>query len=59
MFFNPFQKGVILSEAPRSSITYQRAYGAKPKDHGDACWQVLFGAFRPQATREIKKVTAS
>ena len=22
---------------------------------GDACWQMLFGAFRPQATREIKK----
>ncbi len=29
------------------------------RNPGDACWQVLFGAFRPQATREIKKVTAS
>src|ERR1700735_1997740 len=34
-------------------------YGAKSKDPGDACWQMLFGAFRPQTTREIKKVTAS
>src|SRR5580704_13727134 len=30
-------------------------YGAESKDPGDACWQTLFGAFRPQTTREIKK----
>ncbi len=66
MLFNPLQKGVILpaparrgSEAPRTSIASQRVYGAESKDPGDACWQVLFGAFRPQTTREIKKVTAS
>ena len=34
-------------------------YGAESKDPGDACWQVLFGEFQPQTTREIKKVTAS
>ncbi len=31
-----------------------RVYGAKSKDLGDACSQMLFGAFRPQ-TRETKK----
>ena len=66
MLFNPLQKGVILpapacrgSEAPRRSIASQRVYGAESKDPGDACSQALFGAFRPQTTREIKKITAS
>src|ERR1700722_12479672 len=28
---------------------------AQSKDPGDACWQMLFGAFRPQTTRKLKK----
>ena len=36
MFFNPLQKGVILSEAPRRSIAIKEFYGAKSKDPGDA-----------------------
>ena len=55
----PSSKGVILSEAPRRSIASHRVYGAESKDPGNACWQVLFGAFRPLTTREIKKVTTS
>ena len=45
MFFNPLQKGVILSEAPRRSIAYQRVYGAKSKDPGDACWADALRSF--------------
>ena len=59
MFFNPVHKTVILSEAPRRSIAYQRVYSAESKDPGDACWQMLFGAFRPQAIGKSKKVTSS
>jgi hypothetical protein len=51
---NP-DKAVILSEALRRSIANSRLYGAKSKDPGDACWQMLFGAFRPQTTTEEKK----
>src|SRR5882724_5597772 len=29
------------------------------RNPGDACWQMLFGAFRPQTIRKIKKVTSS
>jgi hypothetical protein len=25
------------------------------RDPGDACWQMLFGPFRPQTIRKIKK----
>jgi hypothetical protein len=50
---------VILSEALRRSIENKGLYSAESKDPGDDCWQVLFEAFRPQTTREIKKVTAS
>ena len=32
---------------------------ARIKDPGDACWQMLLGAFRPQTTTEDKKVTNS
>jgi hypothetical protein len=35
------------------------AYGAQSKDPGDACWQMLFRAFQPQTTGQIKKVTSS
>ena len=55
MFFGPFHKIVILSEAPRRSIAEQRVYGAESKDPGDACWQMLFAAFRPQPARKLKK----
>src|SRR5580704_7945375 len=37
----------------------QRLYGAESKDPGDACWQMLLGAFRPQTTTEDKKITTS
>jgi hypothetical protein len=57
-FSIPYQKGVILSEAPSRSIAYQRVYGAKSKDPGGAFGQMLFGAFRPRTTREVRKVTA-
>jgi hypothetical protein len=30
-------------------------YSAESKDPGDACWQMLFGAFRPETTTEDKK----
>ncbi len=29
------------------------------RDPGDACWQMLFRAFQPQTTGQIKKVTSS
>jgi hypothetical protein len=57
--FNLHHKAVILSEAPRRSIAYRRVYGAESKDPGDACWQMLFGAFRPRTIRRVKKVTSS
>ena len=38
---------------------HQRALRRKVEGPGDVCWQMLFGAFRPQTTREIKKDTAS
>jgi hypothetical protein len=53
--FNLHHKAVILSEAPRRSIAYRRVYGAKSKDLGDVCWQMLFRAFRPQTTWKVKK----
>jgi hypothetical protein len=52
-------KAVILSEALRGSIANGGLYGAESKDPGDACWQMLLGAFRPQTTTEDKKVTNS
>jgi hypothetical protein len=55
----PPDKAVILSEALRGSIASRELYGAESKDPGDACWQMLLGAFRPQTTTENKKVTIS
>jgi hypothetical protein len=52
-------KNVILSEALRRSIANRSLYGAEPKDLGDACWQMLLGAFRPQTATEDKKFTNS
>jgi hypothetical protein len=52
-------KAVILSEALRRSIANRGLYGAESKDPGDACWQMLLRAFRPQTTPEDKKVTNS
>jgi hypothetical protein len=37
----------------------QRALCAESKDPGDACLQMLSGAFRPQTTTQDKKVTTS
>jgi hypothetical protein len=57
LYFKPPNKAVILSEALRRSIANGGLYGAESKDPGDACWQMLVGAFRPQTTTEDKKVT--
>jgi hypothetical protein len=57
--FKPPDKTVILSEALRRSIANRELYGAESKDPGDACWQMLLRAFRPQTTTEDKKVTNS
>ena len=57
--FQPPDKAVILSEALRRSIANRGLYGAESKDPGDACWQMLLGAFRRQTTLEDKKVTNS
>jgi hypothetical protein len=68
MFFNPLQRRVILSEAPSQIYRITEGLMARSRracpessreNPGDACWQMLFAAFRPQTTREIKKVTAS
>jgi hypothetical protein len=53
------RQAVILSEALRRSITNKGFYSAESKDLGDACWQMLLGAFRPQTIPEDKKVTNS
>jgi hypothetical protein len=55
LYFKLPDKAVILSEALRRSIAKQRLYGAESKDPGDACWQMLLGAFRPQTTGEEEK----
>jgi hypothetical protein len=51
--FSTHSKPVILSEAPRRSIAERAVYGAESKDPGDACWQMLFGAFQPQTSIEV------
>jgi hypothetical protein len=48
LYFKPPDKGVILSEALRRSIVNSGLYSAESKDPGDACRQMLLGAFRPQ-----------
>jgi hypothetical protein len=53
--FQVHDKALILSEALRRSIANRWLYCAKSKDLGDACWQTLLGAFRPQTTPEDKK----
>jgi hypothetical protein len=55
----PPDKAVILSEALCRSIANRELYGAESKDLGDACLQMLLGAFRPQTTTQDKKVTNS
>jgi hypothetical protein len=57
LYFKPPDKAVILSEALRRSIANRGLYGAESKDPGDAYWQMLLGAFRPQTSTEDKKVT--
>jgi hypothetical protein len=56
--FQAPHKAVILSEALRRSIANRGLYSAEPKDPGDARWQMLLGAFRPQTTPEDKKSQA-
>ncbi len=46
--FNPSTKAVILSEAATQIYCATERCSAKPKDLGDTCLQMLFGAFRPQ-----------
>jgi hypothetical protein len=58
-FISSLDKAVILSEALRRSIVNRGLYGAESKDPGDACWQMLLGAFWTQTTTEDKKVTNS
>jgi hypothetical protein len=55
--FQTPDEAVILSGALRRSIANRELYGAESKDPGDACWQMLLRAFRPQTTPEDKKVT--
>ena|ERR1700722_1971511 len=57
--FKPPDKAVILSEALHRSIANRGLCGAESKAPGDAWWQMLLGAFRPQTTPEDKKVTNS
>src|ERR1700722_19744263 len=65
--FQAPDKAVILSEALRRSIANRgfmaRSRRACPersrRNPGDACWQMLLGAFRPQTTGEEKKITTS
>jgi hypothetical protein len=45
--FQARDKAVILSEALRRTIANRGLCGAKSKDLGDACWQMLLRAFRP------------
>jgi hypothetical protein len=59
MFFNPLQKSVILSEAPRRSIAYKEFMARSRRTPAMLVAQMLFAAFRPRTPREIKKVTAS
>jgi hypothetical protein len=59
LHFKPPDKAVILSEALRRSIANRGLYSAESKDPGDACWQMLLRAFRPQPTPEDKKITNS
>jgi hypothetical protein len=59
LYFKPPDKAVILSEALRRAVANRGLYSAESKDPGDACWQMLLGAFRPQTTPEDKKVTNS
>jgi hypothetical protein len=51
----PPDKAVILSEALRRSIASRGLYSAESKDPGDACWQLLLGAFRPQTPTVAKR----
>jgi hypothetical protein len=50
LYFKPPDKAVILSEALSRSIANRGLHSAESKDPGDASWQMLLGAFRPQTT---------
>src|ERR1700751_5823769 len=47
MFFDGAKRPTHLSDN-------RGFYGAKSKDLGDAYWQMLFGAFRPQTTKACR-----
>ena len=55
-------KGAKIKKVTASERSAARIYritdghGAQSKDPGDACWQMLFPAFQPQTTGQIKKV---
>ena len=53
--FQAPRQSVILSEALRRSIANSGLYSAESKDPGNASWQMLLGAFRPQTPTEDKK----
>ena len=62
MLFSPLQKGVILpapacrgSEAPHRSMHIRSFMARSRRTPAKACWQVLFGAFRPRLQGELKK----
>jgi hypothetical protein len=57
--FQTPDKAVILSEALRRSIAKEGFMARSRGNLGDACKQMLFGAFRPQTIRKIKKLTSS
>ncbi len=46
--------GTCGSNGPFVEMLFERA---KPKDLGDTYWQMIFGAFRPQTIRKIKKAS--
>jgi hypothetical protein len=53
--FNSSQKGVILSEAPRRSTHIRESMARSRRTPAVLFGQMLFGAFRPRTTREVKK----
>jgi hypothetical protein len=55
--FQSAQKGVILSEAPRRSVAYQRFYGAKSKDPGNAYPQCCSELFNQQSPHRADSAT--
>jgi len=55
MFFSKLPQNRHPERRARRSIANRGLHGAESKDPGDACWQMLLGAFRPQPTTEDKQ----